>query len=727
MIFITTAAVTFTSHIHWFLLLLLLMGAIGLALWAYRVTIPPISRRKKIILVTLRSITLVLLVVLIAEPLFRISHTIRRAPVLAVIADNSLSMTLTDGEGNREQLLRKIFADGAWDNISANSLVKRFSIAPLFGQATPESLALRGVSTDLGAAFSALLTKEPESMRAVILLSDGNYNVGANPLSLAERFPVPIFTIGIGDSSEQKDVVVSKIAGNAITYVDATVPVDATIKISGYKSALVGVNLLEDGKPIAQKSVTASSSPEATEYPVHFDYTPKTDGIKKITVRTVPLPGETTEKNNSRSFAMKVLKNKMRIVAIAGAPGPDAAAVMQTLTEDKNCEPALFFQTANGVLRAEKTTASLASALAGADCLVLVGFPTQQTSQQNLQTVVTAIRSKDLPLLFISGRTIDLDKLKQLEPLLPFTVTGARIDEQQVMAVIPAAQQSNMLMNGAAASAAWDKLPPIFSSIGVFKAKPEATVLATTKIQGVSLAVPLVLTRTIGTQKSFAILGYGIARWKLLAGISTETASFFSSWFSAATKWLAVREEDKRLKVEPEKEIFSQGEPATFAGQAYTETYDPLEQAAIRVEAVEEGTKEKYETVLAGIGSGRYEGTFTNLAEGEYQYTATASVNGTTFGTARGRFSVGEQSLEFADTKMNSTLMRQIASLSGGAYADAADYHAIVDRLKKSQLLKPEEEAVVSEVDMWSLPLLFSIILLCAGGEWFIRKRGGMV
>jgi hypothetical protein len=725
--FTNTLLVAFSSHIYWLLLLLLIFGAIGVSAWAYRSTIPPVSRRTKILLITLRSITLVLLVVLIAEPMLRISRTFHRSPVLAIVADNTLSMTLTDGAGSRDQQLRRIFADASWDGISRDCVVKRYSIAPTLLRTRPDSLVLRGASTDLSAALAALLDHESESLRAVILLSDGNYNIGANPLTLAERFPVPIFTVGIGDSSEQKDVVVTKIDGNAIAYLGSSVPVDATIKISGYTAAAVQVIMLEDGKQIGRQTIAASSSPDAVDYPVHFLYEPKTEGLRKITVRSLPLPGEATEKNNSRSFTMKVLKNKMRTVVLAGAPGPDAAAVMQTLESDKNAEPSLYYQTANGRLLAEKTSATLAAALGSADCIVLIGFPTQQSSAQTVQAILAAVRTKALPLFFVSGRTIDLEKLKMLEPVLPFIVSGTRTDEQQVMPAIPAGQRSNILISDGGSADAWEKLPPIYSSLGLFKAKPEAAVLATMKLQGVTLTTPLVVSSAVGRQKSFAVLGYGIARWKLLAGASTETASFFTSWFSAATRWLAVREEDKRLRVEPDKEIFSQGEPAAFSGQAYTETYDPLDNAGITVDAVEQTSREKYQIILAPSGSGRYEGAFANLAEGEYDFTAAAAVNGTPFGSVRGRFSVGEQSLEFTDTKMNSTLMRQIASLSGGRYAGAQDYRSIVDQLTRGTLLRPEEETGISEVDMWSLPLLFAVILLSAGCEWFIRKQTGMV
>lgn len=714
----------------------LIACAAALSAWTYKTTIPPVSRARKIVLIALRSISLALILLLLAEPLVRLTRTSTRRVVVALVADNSLSMTLTDRAGSREARLREIVTDRAWNDIAPDVVIEHYQIAPELEAIQPESLSLRGASTDIASALARIVNRQDDVPALVVLASDGNYNAGANPLSQAERSSIPIFTIGIGDSLEQKDVSVAKLTSNSIAYMESTVPVDAFIKLAGYDThsgVPLKLSLYEDNRLLEERTLQAtgasSSQGEALEYAVRFSYTPKSEGLKKLTVRVGALPEEATTKNNSRSFVVKVLKNKLRTVVVAGAPGPDAAAVMQTLESDKNSEPSIFYQTPDGRLRGERTTASFSQAASTADCLVLVGFPTAYSTQQNLSTVLTTVDSKQIPLFFISGRTIDLGKLRQLERLLPFTVSGARIDEQQVVASIPLQQQSNVLVSpdGAAHASTWEKLPPIYSTLGVYKAKPEATVLATMKMQGVPLSVPLIVSRNIGAQKSIAILGYGIGRWKLLAGASTETEAFFASWLSTATRWLAVREEDKRLRVEPEKDLFSQGEPVAFTGQAYSETLEPLDEADIRLEAVEQSTQQRFETLLHSIGDGRYESSLSGLPEGEYVYTATAKVNLQPIGTVHGRFSVGEQSLEFSETKLNTTLLRQISALSGGSYEDGSRYHALLERLKTHPALKPESKATVRELDMWNAPLLFFVIILCAGAEWFIRKRSGMV
>jgi hypothetical protein len=41
--------------------------------------------------------------------------------------------------------------------------------------------------------------------------------------------------------------------------------------------------------------------------------------------------------------------------------------------------------------------------------------------------------------------------------------------------------------------------------------------------------------------------------------------------------------------------------------------------------------------------------------------------------------------------------------------------------------MKPEEQFTTSELEVWNLPLLLSVIVALFGLEWFIRKQSGML
>ena len=56
------------------------------------------------------------------------------------------------------------------------------------------------------------------------------------------------------------------------------------------------------------------------------------------------IQGELTEKNNERSFFIKILKSKLRVLLLAGAPSPDVSAIRQALTEDDHFTIQAFVQ-----------------------------------------------------------------------------------------------------------------------------------------------------------------------------------------------------------------------------------------------------------------------------------------------------------------------------------------------------------------------------------------------
>jgi hypothetical protein len=252
-------------------------------------------------------------------------------------------------------------------------------------------------------------------------------------------------------------------------------------------------------------------------------------------------------------------------------------------------------------------------------------------------------------------------------------------------------------------------------------------VLSTAKVNNVVIDNPLLVARNVAQKKSFAVAGYGIWRWRLLAGASTETEKFFDSWISNVVRWLVTREEDKQLRVDPSKEIFSQGEAVDFLGQAYDANYQPMDNADIRVEITSSSSKQRYETILQPLDKGRYEGTIETLPEGDYSFSASSTIGGVETGKTKGRFSVGEQSVEFADTRMNKSLLQQISALSGGEYADPMQFDRLTNDIASRESMKLEEQTTTSEFELWNLPALLSVVVALFGVEWFIRKRSGML
>jgi hypothetical protein len=219
-----------------FLLVLAAIGAGTFAYFSYRVTLPPVSRRLRSTLTTLRGLSLFILFLLLGEPLLSLVYHRSEKPVLAVLADQSKSMTIQDKIGDRKERLLKALDSPAFKTISSTSeiLFGAFDTKLRFLQTiSKDSLSFAGDGTDIGGALKQLksLTSE-RNLQGVLLITDGTVTTGPSAVYEAEELGIPVFAVGIGDSSEPHDVLVRKVVANTITYVGNRVPVNATIKSS---------------------------------------------------------------------------------------------------------------------------------------------------------------------------------------------------------------------------------------------------------------------------------------------------------------------------------------------------------------------------------------------------------------------------------------------------------------------------------------------------------------
>ena len=722
---------TVSFHTSYLLIALCVVCASIFTVYIYRHTVPRISRALRYVLIALRAAALSLILIVLFEPLLSLHSSEEQKPTLALLVDNSLSMSLSDKNGSRETYIKTALqSDGYTDLVRATDL-HPYSFAGTVNMLLPDSFNANGGITNISMAIQQAQEQSPTRLHGIILISDGNYNTGQNPLYDAEKSPVPIFTVGVGDTVQQTDVLVSSIITNSVGYVGTSIPVDAVVQTTGLQPRRLPVSLMEDGKRIAQQNVSVGSlSGDVAEARVSFSYVPTSAGIKKLTVSVPSTEEEVTANNNSKSTAVKVLKSKINVVVVAGPPSADVSAVMQSLHNDPNVSAMLYTQQPDGELHAFDQSPPLSQSLSKADCLVLVGFPTAATPHPLLQQLLSSVRSKSISLFFISGRTIDLSKLSTLEPVLPFSITGKSTEEQSVLPVVLPRFKFNALLQPKTDPVnpfSWEKLPPLYTFLSTFQAKAQSQTLVTVKIHGIDISSPLVVSFHSAGMKAIGFLGYGLYRWKLLASSLGDTRDFFSEWFPSLIRWLSTKDNDPFFRIEPAQDFFTQGEPVDFTGQLYTENYEPVDNADLRI-AVKNSRGERIADVpLQSLGNGRYEGATPGLPEGEYRYTGISLRQGDTVSTAQGRFSVGGQSIEFEETRMNKTLLQQIAKKSGGTYADIATFTSMVQSILHRSDMQPQKHIHTSEIELWNIPSFLGIIVLLLAVEWFLRKRNGML
>jgi hypothetical protein len=711
-----------TTSLHVALLLLAAGGAGALAVLAYRFTIPPISRTLRVTFMLLRGLGLFLLFLLLGEPLLSLVYHRFEKPVLAVLIDQSRSMTIQDKTGDRRAIMLKTLESPELKAVEANSDVL-FGVfdtkLQLLESFAKDSISFRGEGTDIGGALKQLndLTSG-RNIQGVLLVSDGNATTGSSPLFEAEEVGLPVFAVGVGDTSEPRDVLVQKVLANAITYVGNKVPVNATLKSSGLNNERVEVTLLEGGKTLDRKTVLLE--PGMRQYDIPLSFVPDLDGTKKITVEVSQLPGEVSYQNNRSSFYVKVLKSKMPVLLIAGGPSADVAAVRRALQDDSNIEVRSFIDRGNGQFYEGLLTDQ---ELQGAECIVLVGYPGTGSSSATVQAIANAIGSRK-GLLFILSRTTDFRKLKALEAYLPFPVPPLAGEETQVFLAVSDVHRNNPILRVSSSLDVWGKLPPSFTLDGSFRAKPEGIILASTRLQFSTTSDPLLLSRDVNRSKSLAILCYGLWRWKSYSDGIPGGERILETFFSNSVRWLVTREDEKPVQVRPTKEIFGGSEPIEFTGQVYDENYRPME-AEISLSVSQKG--QTSQLTLTSLGNGRFEGAFDPLPEGDYAYVAKALTEGRQISEEHGSFSVGGLNVEFQETRANILLLQQLAARTGGRYYDHHDLRRFPDDVAALPNFRPRELRIARQFELWNTTWMLGALVALFAAEWFLRKKNGML
>lgn len=690
----------------------------GFAVFIYRYTIPAISTSKKILLITLRSICLILLLLILFEPMLTYARKLVIEPVNLLFIDNSRSITIEDGTERTEAVkeiadeFRKNKADINFEFFTFGSQVKPIS---------SDSLNLIDFSegvTNFSNTFTFSGGAEM-NIASITVISDGVITDGTNPLFTAERSGIPVYTIGIGDSTSRDDIAIRNVLYNEFIYAQTTTSIIASITNKGFGGASTTVSLFEDDKLVDQQNIILNYDGIQN---VTFPYLPETGGEKKISINVSPLPGEFSNENNRKVFYINVLTNKIKIVLIAGSPSSDVSFIKNSLLLDDNLSVSTITQIAPNRFIENVNHEKL---IDSAQVIFLCGFPSAETPEELLRLVQKAIREKSKPFFITLSSGVDLNKLNRLQPELPFGINNIMQGYSEVQPNITAEQSTNPIIQHSAENPLlnWNNLPPVFQVNGEFTTKPESEIISRIKLNNVPINKPLILSKRLGSKRAIAVLADGIWKWKLQT--SARELDLLDSFILNSVKWLNASEDQKQVRIQTTKRLYSLGEQIEFTAQVYDEAFNPVSDAEVTLNIFRDN--ETYQLNLSAAGNGLYDGTFLSKQTGDYTFTGSAFLNGRKLGTDAGRFNIGDVDIELINPVMDYEFLSSLSNITGGRYFNPENYPELFAILKEKSSTSVKEKYLISEVNLWSNEWLLILVILLFGAEWFIRKREGML
>jgi hypothetical protein len=722
-----TSTFTFGGNIWLFLFFSLIL--IGITLIAYRRTVPPISFRKKAILITLRSLGLLILLFILFEPSFLRSSAKIMSPKIAILLDDSYSMSLTDASVNRKEAYNKVISDLNLEKIKDEADFYAFSNkTKKFSKFSFDSMKLNGQLTDLSQSFSYISTHSKDiNYQAFVIITDGEVNSGDNPVYTSDILSKPIFTIGIGDTIAPKDIAMKQLITNEVVFIDNPVEINYSFTANGYNNQNVNLQLLENDQVIDNNVILLNNDQKI--YNSAFKYTPKKEGIQKITVRAIPLDNEYTTQNNSSSNFIRVIKNKRAISIFSSSPQPDVSFINQSISQDKEIDVNLFIQKFQNEFYENPTPRQISET----QLFIFVDFPNKYTSD-NVLTLIAQELAKGKPFLFILGKDLDLQKFKKIQEYLPFEIVSSSpreflsfLDVQNNFADDPILKIGPNVQN----IERWNSLPPIFKTETFVNPKLNSKVLALSKIENVRFNEPMIITREMQGSRSVAVLGYGLYRWKLMgyareiAKGNTDAIDLYSQFISNVIRWLSISDIEKQVSIKTNKKFYSGAEEINFIGQIYDNSLNPIDNAQVYVHI--RGGQSSKDITLSNKGNGVYSYTIPPLPAGDYRFTADAYLNKNLLGKDENRFTIEATNFELYDLQMNKNLLMKLSEQSGGKFYLANNTKNLFNDIYKLQNYKPQTKVFRAEYTLWDKVWLLIPALLLFSVEWFIRKRSSML
>ena len=704
--------------------------------------------RRVLAVEALRLLATAMACLTLLQPEIRTRQTPDQKPLVAVLWDDSLSMqtqdmldkgtapanpasTLAGSIGSRADWVKSRVESSFWSALEAENTVQ---IEPFASPPSPEKAAESG--TDLNAALLKLLERQ-DNLRAVVLLSDGDWNVGPSPLEAAARFwtrRIPVFPIPVGAPKALPDLALVNVSAPSFGIVGDKVQVGFTIRNTLPEAVTTTVNIDDGSGRITTKQVTLPPQRESTE---SVFWTPQREGSSTMTVRVESVPGETLADNNERKLQISARKESIKVLVIDTLPRWEYRFIRNALSRDPGVTVRCLLFHPDKEVRGgghdyiEAFPADLKE-LSTFDVVFLgdVGVAPGQLTQDQAAMLKQLVEQQASGLVFIPGRqghqnsllttplgdllpvTIDSTKKLGTAAPAPSSLTLTESGNKNLLTILTPDERDNPKI--------WRSLPGFYWFAPILKARAGTEVLGVhDTLKNDYGRIPLLVTMTSGTGK---VLYLGTdAAWRWRKGV--EDLYHYRFWGQVA-RWMSYQRkmaegQKLRLFYAPENPVA--GVTLTLNANAYDATGVPLKDGRVILDATTpDGLTRRTELTPNADGPGSFHGTFPVTQPGEHRFSATCPENGD---TVEAKFFVQGEPVERTGQPANPTVLADIARITRGSLADPTALPAMIEKIASL----PVPEPTVRILRVWSHWAWGAAILGLFTVFWIGRKAIGTV
>ena len=684
-------------HPLWLIPLALLCGVLSYFYYKKTAWVNESPSWVKTTLIALRSISLFLVGALLLGLAIEAIGYRDEKPLLLAIYDNSSSMKNYKDSGVVKQQMETIH-NQLNAQLTDKMDVQHFTIGEELKDYN--TLNFKEKSSQLSLAFENVLARYyNRNVGAVVLVSDGNYNTGINPIYTAKKLPLcPIYTIGTGDTIDKKDQRIKQVITNEVAFLKNKFPIEVVVEASKCGATNSTVQLIHKGKVIANKVIRYKDN-QSHIVKVNFEVEANEIGYQQYQCVVTPLPNEYTTKNNSYPFYIEVLDNRNKVLIVSSAPHPDLTAIKSSLEKAQNLKVSV------------KRFDDLKSSDKDVDLVIWhepgIDFTTLKLKE---------IQAMNTPVFYFIGPNTSSSVVNQLNLNISLANSNQTDDVQaSINKIAPVIEFSETVEKSLG------YFPPVQTKFGSIELAPNYDVVFQQRVGGILNNDPLLFFKSSGSKKIGVFYGEGIWRWKLYEFAKTSSNEAFDEIIQKSCNFMLNKENTSALRISlPSR--FTSDENIQLKAEFYNENMELTNKPLIQFNLV--NAQQKKSVFQFAATGDYYTLSIGKLKPGKYTWTATTNYRSKKY-QKQGVFFVEEQQIEAFDVKANHSILRQLAQQSKGSFYNLAQ----ADKIYKVLQLKPEITTVSYEEtkthNLLDYGWILTCILLILGIEWFIRRWFG--
>ena len=616
-------------------------------------------------------------------------------PQIAILWDDSKSMstldatlppTLADSSVvvSRAEWVNKALSSKLWKPLEANG-ANQVRVTP-FATPTPQNPTPSG--TDLEAPLTALLTNN-QNLRAVVLLSDGDYNLGQSPTVAAQKLRlrgIPVFPIVVGSKVRLPDLELLSVTAPTYGIVGENVQIPFTIRSSLDHQVRTLVRLRDRSGHERTKDILIPPNAETCDSILwHLDQ----EGSSTLELSIPIADGERITTNNARNFNLAARPEKIHILVIETLPRWEYRFLRNALSRDPGVElSCLLLQPTLGPGEGKdylKEFPAKIQDLAKYDVIFLgdVGIGPNQLTKEQCSLIRGLVENQASGLIFMPGSQANQFSLldTELSDLMPVILDSSNpkgLSETGASPLILTTEGRSSLLtmlgnNEEENPEIWRHLPGFYWHAPVVKAKGGAEVLAVHgNRRGKYGPLPLLVTQPAGSGK---VLFMGIdSAWRWRLGV--EDLYHYRFWGQVA-RWMSYQRnmaagQHLRLFFNPERP--EPGTTLNLNANAFDPNGAPLKNGSVTIDlTAPDGRNQRLELQKNASAWGAFSGRFKLDLPGTWKIRASTT--------------------EAEDKPLETTILVQGADLEKIGQPARPEVLDEIAKVTRGRLIQPEQLA----------------------------------